>query len=141
MVASTTSAPSRPVTRSGYRCSSVRGIAGTPTCPTRVTGTHLASRSTLRRPETALQHHLVVFALDTKRSDAFLILGPTDTTYIQISGDQNVGFHLEYQESDAKHHYRAKRGLTADEIVKALVAYSIGADEWKTMAEWELVNW
>ena len=82
-----------------------------------------------------------VFALDTKKGDAFLVLGPTDLTYIQTSGDQKVGFHLEYQEADAKHHYRAKRYLTADEIVKALVAYSTGADEWKTVAEWDLIKW
>jgi uncharacterized lipoprotein YehR (DUF1307 family) len=82
-----------------------------------------------------------VFALDTKKGDAFLILGPTDMTYIQIGGDRNVGFELEYQETDAKHHYRAKRDLTADEIVNVLVAYSTGADEWKTMAEWEPLKW
>jgi len=84
-----------------------------------------------------------VFALDTNEGDAFLILGPTKTkmTYIQTGGDQKVGFVLEYQETDAKHHYRAKRDLTADEIVKALVAYSTGADDWKTMAEWEVIRW
>jgi hypothetical protein len=82
-----------------------------------------------------------VFALDTKKVDAFLILGPTDMTYIQTSGDQNVGFKLEYQEIDVKRHYRANRDLTADEIVKALVAYSTGADEWKTMAESDLITW
>jgi len=82
-----------------------------------------------------------VFALDTKKGDAFLILGPTDMTYIQTGGDQNVGFKLEYQETDTKHHYRANRDLTADEIVKALVAYSTGAEEWKTMAEWDLIRW
>ena len=82
-----------------------------------------------------------VFALDTKKRDAFLILGPTDMTYIQTGGDQKVGFVLEYQETDARHHYRAKRDLTAEEIVKALVAYSTGADDWKTMAEWEPIKW
>ena len=81
-----------------------------------------------------------VFALDTKKDDAFFILGPTDMTYIQTGGDQNVGFKLEYQETDVKHHYRANRDLAADEIVKALVAYSTGADEWKTMAEWDLIR-
>ena len=81
-----------------------------------------------------------VFALDTKKGDAFLILGPTNMTYIQIGGDQNVGFALEYQETDAKHHYRAKRDLTADEIVTALVSYATGADDWKAMAEWELIK-
>ena len=82
-----------------------------------------------------------VYALDTAKDEAFLILGPTDMTYIQTSGDQNVGFDLEYQETDARHHYRAKRHLTADEIVKALVEYSTGADDWKTTAEWELIKW
>jgi len=95
-----------------------------------------------------------VFALDTKRDEAFLILGPTDMTYIQATGDQKVGFVLEYQVTDAKHHYRAKRrgpyptdrgwprcDLTADEMVKALVSYSTGADDWKTMTEWERIQW
>jgi len=50
-------------------------------------------------------------------------------------------FALEYQETDAKHHYRAKRDLSADEILRALVAYSSGADDWKATAEWELVKW
>ena len=82
-----------------------------------------------------------VFALDTMKDDAFLILGPSDMTYIQTFGNQRFGFVLEYQETDAKHHYRAKRDLTADEIVKALVAYATGADDWKAMAEWEVVQW
>jgi hypothetical protein len=82
-----------------------------------------------------------VFALDTKKGDAFLILGLTDATYIQCSGDQKIGFDLEYQETDANHHYRAKRDFTADEIVKALVSYSTGSDDWKRAAEWELMKW
>lgn len=82
-----------------------------------------------------------VFALDTKQGDAFLVLGPTDMTYIQTSGDKEVGFDLEYQETDVEHHYRAKRDLTADEVVKALVLYSTGSDEWKRIAEWELIRW
>ena len=82
-----------------------------------------------------------VFELDTNRGDAFLILGPTDMTYIQIGGDPKVGFVLEYQDNDPKHHYRAKRGFTADEVVNAMVAYATGADGWKTMAEWEAIKW
>jgi hypothetical protein len=80
-----------------------------------------------------------VFGLD--REDAFLILGPTETTYIQTGGDQRTGLVLEYQDTDAKHHYRAKRVFTADEVVSALVAYATGADDWKTMAEWEPIKW
>jgi hypothetical protein len=95
-----------------------------------------------------------VFALDTKKDEAFLILGPTETTYIQTTGDQKVGFVVEYQAGDTQHHYRAKprdlsrinprwprSDLTADEVVKALVSYSTGADDWKTMAEWERIQW
>jgi hypothetical protein len=81
-----------------------------------------------------------VFALDTEMNDAFLILGRTDVAYIQTSGDQKAGFELEYQEDDIKHHYRATRDLTADEIVKALVSYSIGSDDWKRLVEWELLE-
>ena len=81
-----------------------------------------------------------VFALDTKSDDAFLVLAPTDMTYIQASGDQKVGFDLEYQETDIQHHYRATRDLTADEIVKVLVSYSIASDDWRRMVEWELLE-
>jgi hypothetical protein len=81
-----------------------------------------------------------VFALDTETNDAFIILGPTDMTYIQTSGDQKIGFDLEYQETDIKHHYRAKRSIAAEEVVKALVSYSIASDDWKHMVEWELLE-
>jgi hypothetical protein len=82
-----------------------------------------------------------VSALDTKKGDAFLILGPTQMTYIQTSGDPKVGFDLEYQEADAQHHYRAKRNFTADEIVKVFVSYLSGSGDWKKAADWEQVKW
>jgi len=82
-----------------------------------------------------------VDALDTNRDEAFLILGATDMTYIQTTGDRKNGFLVEYQDSDAGHHYRAKRKLTADEIGNALVSYSIGSDAWKRAAEWERITW
>jgi len=82
-----------------------------------------------------------VYALDTVKNDAFLILGPTDMTYIQTTGDQRNGFLVEYQENDVRHHYRAKRKLNADEIVKTLGSYSAGSDVWKRTAEWERITW
>ena len=82
-----------------------------------------------------------VFGLDTKKGEAFLILGPTDMTYIQTGGDQKAGFDLEYQESDAKHHYRAKRDFTADEVLKVLLSYTTGSEDWKKSAEWEPIKW
>jgi hypothetical protein len=78
-----------------------------------------------------------VFSLDCEKNDAFLVLGRADMTYIQASGDQKVGFDLEYQENDIEHHYRSKRVLIADEIVNALVSYSIGSDDWTRVVEWE----
>lgn len=81
-----------------------------------------------------------VFALDTKKNDAFLVLGQDDMTYIQTAGDQKVGYDLEYQQDDIKHHYRAKRYFTVEEIIGALVSYSIGSDDWKTMADWEQLD-
>jgi hypothetical protein len=82
-----------------------------------------------------------VLALDTKKGEAFLILGLTDMTYIQASGDQRVGFDLEYQEADIRHHYRAKGDFTADQIVKAFVAYSAGTEDWKKTVEWAPIKW
>ncbi len=82
-----------------------------------------------------------VFALDSQNDEAFLILGMTDMTYMQTSGDGKIGFDLEYQETDVEHHYRATRDFTAEEVVRAFVAYSTGSDEWKRMAEWELFTW
>ena len=82
-----------------------------------------------------------MYLLDTKNEDAFLILGPAEQTYIQTGGDQGSGFVLEYQEADVKHHYRAKGILTADEIVKALVSYRAGSDDWKRTAVWERITW
>ncbi|MEQ2009164.1 MAG: hypothetical protein ABMA26_20470 [Limisphaerales bacterium] len=82
-----------------------------------------------------------VLALDTKKGGAFLVVEVTKLTYIQTSGDGRVGFELEYQESDIRHHFRAKRRFTADEIVKVLTSYTTGVDDWKKAAEWELLKW
>src|SRR5258705_8527810 len=64
-----------------------------------------------------------VFALDAKKDDAFLILGPTDMTYIQTGGGQKDGFKVEDQETHTKNHYPANRHPPAHPIVKKPVAY------------------
>lgn len=80
-------------------------------------------------------------SLDTGKNDAFLILATSDLTYIQTSGDRNVGFDLEYQEGDTGHHYRAQRDdFTAEEIIKAMASYCAGADNWKNIAEWMRID-
>ncbi len=61
-------------------------------------------------------------------------------TYIQAYANRKAGFDLEYQEADIEHHYRAKRDFIADEIMKAFASYSTGSEDWKKMAEWELME-
>jgi TPR repeat protein len=81
-----------------------------------------------------------VFGLDMNKDYEFLILDLTDTAYMQAAMDREARFILEYQHTDTEHHYRAKRDFAADEIVKALVSYSTGTDDWKKIAEWELIQ-
>jgi hypothetical protein len=82
-----------------------------------------------------------VAALDTEKNDAFLVLGPSDLTYLQVSGDEKTGFVLEYQQGDIQHHYQANRNdLTTAEIVKAFLSYATGSDEWQKTYEWTQVE-
>jgi len=81
-----------------------------------------------------------VSALDTKHNDAFLILGPTNMTYIQVTGDPKVGFDVEYQESNLPNHYRSRCDFTVEEIVRTLVEYYTGPDEWIKSGEWERIR-
>jgi hypothetical protein len=81
-----------------------------------------------------------ISTLDTDKNSAFLILETSDMTYIQSSGDKKLGFDLEYQDGDKKHHFRAKRdSFTAEEIIKAMTSYSAGTDDWKKLTEWKQI--
>ena len=76
------------------------------------------------------------------RGEAFLVLGPTDMTYIQTSGDKENGFDVEYQEGDTEHHYRAARAdFGLDEVARMLLAFRDGNPDWKNMAQWERSRW
>lgn len=90
---------------------------------------------------TAADIREAVLAMDTKTGGAFLVIEGSPMTYVQTSGDQRLGFEMEYQEANIRRHYRAKRRFTTDEIVKVLTSYTTGADDWKKAAEWELLNW
>jgi hypothetical protein len=80
--------------------------------------------------------------LDTKTGDAFIILGPTDMTYIQSSGDRNVGFDLEYQEGTTDKHFRAKeKHITFDDVVNAFIAYRNGSTNWQDKFDFERIRW
>ena len=80
--------------------------------------------------------------LDTRSGDAFVILGPTDMTYIQASGDRNVGFDLEYQESTVEQHFRAKNeNITLDDVMESFTAYRAGRTDWKDKFDFRRVTW
>jgi len=53
-----------------------------------------------------------------RRARRFLCARPDGYDIHSDKCDQKVGFDLEYQQTDANHHYRAKRDLTADEVIK-----------------------
>lgn len=99
----------------------------------------ICGNSTIENPTEAVIRQ-AVFALDTKKRDAYLILGPTGLTYIQVTGDPKVGFELEYQEENLGDHFRAQRDFTASEIAQAFVEYSIGSDNWKKSTEWARIT-
>ena len=80
-------------------------------------------------------------SLNTNSGDAFVILGPSDMTYIQASGDQNVGFDLEYQEGTTRQHYRATReSIPLNAIIEAFVAYRNENLEWKAKFTFERIS-
>ena len=72
-----------------------------------------------------------------KNGYGFVILGLTNMTYIQSSGDKKKGFDLEYQDGSLAKHYRAKESFTADQIVEIFWNYSQSGAEWKEAAHWE----
>jgi len=80
--------------------------------------------------------------LDTKTDVAFIILGPTKMTYIQATGDRNVGFELEYQEGTIDEHFRAKdKHITLDDVVNAFIAYRNGSTNWQDKFDFERISW
>ena len=80
-------------------------------------------------------------SLNTDSGDAFVVLGPSDMTYIQASGDQNVGFDLEYQEGTTRQHYRAKQeSIPLNAIIEAFVAYRNENLEWKAKFTFERIS-
>lgn len=95
----------------------------------------ISGTSKIKNPSTENIRNAVLSL--TNDSDSFLVLSQGDLTYMQVVGDQNSGFELEFQEGDTDRHYRAKREMTTDEVVAAMTSYISGSQEWKKMADWE----
>ena len=82
-----------------------------------------------------------VMSLDVS-GDAYLILSAPDGRFMQCSGDQRVGFHLEYQDGSVDEHYQAVRGdLEAETIIVKLAQYAEGNSAWKDGIEWKRITW
>ncbi len=87
------------------------------------------------------QIHDILAALDDKH-DSWAILGRSEMTYLQASGDKAVGFAMEYQVADIDNHYRAARvDFRLEEVVQAFSEYRAGAINWSTYGKWEPITW
>ena len=91
---------------------------------------------------TAADIQQAVLAVSRSKDEGYLTLEQKAGTFIQLAGDLQGGFILEYQDDDGKPdgatRYRANRSVTADEVVKALISYASGTEDWKKIAEWDL---
>ena len=83
-----------------------------------------------------------ILDLDTGRNEAFVILCPSKdkTTYMKASGDQYIGFTLEYQGSDAKNQWRATGNWDTERTIAALIAYRNNDEYWSRVNNWERVK-
>jgi hypothetical protein len=80
--------------------------------------------------------------LSTKNEDSFAILGPSEMTYVQVSGDKSVGFRLEYQEGSVHAHFRATdERIILDRVVSALIAYRNSNPGWRKSFTFEKITW
>lgn len=84
-----------------------------------------------------------LMSLDVQRDgEGFVILGPTEMTYVQASGDRKIGFDLEYQEGTRGHHFRAERAdYSAEEVEEVLRAYRDGTIRWSEYGDWKRIDW
>lgn len=83
-----------------------------------------------------------LYELDADAGDAFVILEQDDLNYIQTSGDRNMGFVVEYQKENTNNHYQSKNcQILIDEVVRALICFRDGSDEWLQKIEFEKMTW
>ncbi|MDY0171028.1 MAG: hypothetical protein RBS80_31095 [Thermoguttaceae bacterium] len=82
-------------------------------------------------------------SLDVGRDgEGFAILGASDMAYVQVGGDSELGFDIEYQEGRVSAHYRAVReDYTLDDVVAVLIAYRDGNIDWAEIGEFRRITW
>ena len=75
-----------------------------------------------------------LMADDAKRGE-FMILEKGDDAFVQVAGDSNGGFALEYREGERM--FRCTRNVSRDEAEEAFLDYLDGRDSWKSRFSWE----
>lgn len=73
-------------------------------------------------------------------ADEFAILEQSEMTYMQTSGNVTDGFVIEYQEGSTDEHYKADEKVPLDKLVLAFQSYAAGTDAWRSMFEWERMD-
>ena len=88
-----------------------------------------------------------VKSLGKNANSGFLILGTSETTYVQVWCDEKDKEHpenrfegLEYQENDLQHHYKAEHKdfyFSESEIAQILISYLKNDGKWKKETTWK----
>ena len=80
--------------------------------------------------------------MEAETGSAFMILSRSDHTYLQCSGDNHIGYDLEYQVNSIEEHFRAAQtNFDCTEIVRRFLAYSRDGLAWKDGVEWQRIDW
>jgi len=95
----------------------------------------LESGRSIANPNTSeIQAALSVHA---SSGGGFAILSRDKLTYIQLAGDADSGFLVEYQDGDTDRHFRCeKERVPLDDAIRAFQSYAVGDEKWRTMFAW-----
>jgi hypothetical protein len=66
-----------------------------------------------------------------------LILFADKQTFIQIAGENDGPFILEYHEGSTGNHYRCERKVSKKQAQETFINYLKGDTSWKSAHEWE----
>lgn len=99
----------------------------------------LENGQTIQDPNTLeIEDHLRT--LDGE-SNGYAILSQSELSYMQAAGGCETGLTVEYQDGSTDQHYSsAAGGASLHDVVEAFRAYAVSDDRWKTMFEWEKLD-
>ena len=74
-------------------------------------------------------------------SNSFLILERDSDGYMQVAGDGESGYYLEYRSASSKKQYRCvDRSLSFETCVEILKGYAAKNRRWRSSQEWNHIN-